>query len=321
MRVKLDTTRTPTEPATVASSGLMNQQSTPRNQRSAHPVPNYATRRRLSPGIRWLRFTFRMLDRIAPGLGAKRAYRLWFETPRYPEPTRETRWREQAMRFSVATAEGPLAVYRWSDGPMVLLVHGWSGRATQMAAFAAPLAAAGYGVVAFDAPGHGRSPGTHTTIFRMADALRAVANEVGPIKGIVAHSFGSLVVALAMRQGLQAEKVVCISSPTSARFLVDRFCSSLTIPERTKQLFTQRLEQRFGENIWTAVSADENARHLPSPALIIHADDDHEVPWQLGERLADAWPGARFLRTHGLGHRRILRDRKVIQAVMEFLAD
>ena len=49
--------------------------------------------------------------------------------------------------------------------------------------------------------------------------------------------------------------------------------------------------------------------------------DDSEVPWQQGELLADAWPGARFVLTQGLGHTRSLRDNETIQKVVNFIVD
>jgi hypothetical protein len=43
------------------------------------------------------------------------------------------------------------------------------------------------------------------------------------------------------------------------------------------------------------------------------------VSWQEGEALARAWHGAQFLRTHGLGHRRVLRDPDVITQAVRFI--
>ena len=63
-----------------------------------------------------------------------------------------------------------------------------------------------------------------------------------------------------------------------------------------------------------------NVRDLAVPALIIHDTDDASVPWRQGEMIAAAWPGARFLKTHGLGHGRILRDREVVEAAVAFVS-
>jgi pimeloyl-ACP methyl ester carboxylesterase len=56
------------------------------------------------------------------------------------------------------------------------------------------------------------------------------------------------------------------------------------------------------------------------PALVIHDADDASVPWQQGEMIAAAWPGARLMKTQGLGHGRILRDPAVVEAAVAFIS-
>ena len=283
-------------------------------------MANKRQKRRKTPWIvRWLRFGFAVLNVISPRWGARRAYRLWFTSPRYPEPARERRWREQAQVDFIDHEHGPLAVYRWGQGPAVLLVHGWSGRGTQMGAFAEPLVKRGYSVVAFDAPGHGRSAGSETNAFQVAAALASVAEQTGPLSAIIAHSFGTMATTLALHQGLSVEKVVCISAPTSLEFLVDRFCQTLDIKPKIETLLIQMLEKEFGKDIWQRIESDRHVVDCTTAALIIHDKNDVDVPWQWSERLAKAWPNSCFWLTKGLGHRRILRNRTVIRSVCEFI--
>jgi hypothetical protein len=53
----------------------------------------------------------------------------------------------------------------------------------------------------------------------------------------------------------------------------------------------------------------------------VHDDGDNEVPWRDGMTIAESWPGAKFMLTHNLGHRRILRDRDIIAAAVAFIRD
>jgi pimeloyl-ACP methyl ester carboxylesterase len=189
-----------------------------------------------------------------------------------------------------------------------------------MGAFAAPLVQAGYCAVALDAPGHGRSPGGSTTIFEIIDAVERVADAVGPLAGVITHSFGAMVIARALRDGLPAARVVCIAPPARLAFLVDSFCRSVGAPVAARADLVRRLERRFGNDIERQIAADTNAAGVSVPALIIHDRDDADVPWQQAELLAKAWPGARLLLTRGLGHMRILRNRDVIQTSVDFIA-
>ncbi len=98
-----------------------------------------------------------------------------------------------------------------------------------------------------------------------------------------------------------------------------KFAGSLALSPRTVQILRDMLVQRFGDDVWTRFSAQHMARSVGLPALIIHDRDDRDVPWREGEAVARAWPHARFLRTEGLGHSRILRDPQVIDRVVGFL--
>jgi len=129
------------------------------------------SRRKTPIILRWLRLTLRVQALVSSRWAGRRVYRLWFASPKHPEPQREKRWRESAAFISVPHEYGPIATYKWGESDKtVLLLHGWSGRGPQMGAFVEPLLARGYQPVAFDAPGHGRTPGKHSSIFRMNDA-------------------------------------------------------------------------------------------------------------------------------------------------------
>ncbi len=292
--------------------GIMSKSESEMRKKSRSPKTPWALR-----GLRWV---FAALNLLWPAAGARLAYRLWFTSPRFAEPARERRWRKTSHAWFLEHEFGPLAVYQWGQGPAVVLVHGWSGRGTQLGAFVEPLITRGFSVVAFDAPGHGRSGGTRTNAFEVAAALQAVTGNTGPAFAIIAHSFGTMATTLAIHQGMPVDKVVCISAPTSPLFLVEGFCQKFGMNRKTGQLFQQFLEKDFGADIWQRIASDHHVAKCRIPALIIHDKDDADVPWQWSEQLANAWSGSHFWLTQGLGHRRILRDPSVTQAVSEFIA-
>jgi hypothetical protein len=273
-----------------------------------------------STAPRSLRVALRVLGPVFPGLLGVWAYRLWFRTRRHAGSAAEQSAAGNAECMTLPVDGIPVAVYRWGTGPVVVFVHGWSGRATQVAAFIEPLIAAGYCVIAFDAPAHGKTPGRRTSILEFAAALRAIAATYGPLHGVIAHSFGGMALAYALHQGVDAGRVVCIGAPARLEFLVERFARMLSLPDPVLTELRRRLEKRFSANIWELMSTDSNARTLTAPALIVHDRDDREVPWRQGEMIAGAWTGALWLATRGLGHRRILRDATTVKAVVDFLA-
>ncbi|MFP5507300.1 MAG: alpha/beta fold hydrolase [Gammaproteobacteria bacterium] len=275
----------------------------------------------LSPSLRLLRTGFRHLGPYFPGPAGRLAYRLWFSTQRYPEPGRERRWVAAARTDHVAWQGRELVRYQWgmADAPAVLLIHGWNGRGPQLGAFAAPLNDAGLRVVAFDAPGHGRSPGRSTNIFEFADAILTVARASGPVTGAVAHSFGVPACARALLQDWALPQLVAIAAPANAEFLLTRFARILDIPDNVMAAMRQRVERRFGMDIFARLATDEMLAGRALPGLIIHDRDDRDVPDGHAERLHRAWPASRLMLTDGLGHRRILRDHQVIAETVRFL--
>jgi pimeloyl-ACP methyl ester carboxylesterase len=265
-----------------------------------------------SPG--WVTGAFSAGSRVAPGLTAAVAERLFFTTRRTTPQNGEREILSQASSFRV----GEMAAWSWGEGPVVLLVHGWNGRATQLGAFVFPLVEHGYRVVAFDAPGHGDSPGHQMSLPELADSIRRVAEHVGDVYGVVAHSMGGAATTLALSDGLEIERAVFISPPSNPQVFLDFFSRAVGISEDVQQRVQRRLEGRVGRRL-SDMRADEIAPHMNIPLLVIHDEDDAFVPLQYGRSIANAWPGAEFVATEGLGHKRILRAAHVNDLAVSFI--
>jgi len=256
---------------------------------------------------------------LVPSIASHYAYHLWFRAPRFQSPGRELRWLQQAKESVIDHSGLPVTVYEWGEGPVVLLVHGWSGRGLQLGAIAIALSQCGFKAVAIDLPAHGKTPGTHTNAFAMAEAIDMVIRRYGELHAIVTHSYGVIPVTMLLRQGLSVNKVVCISPPNNANFLFERFTRAMRFPKALVKHLQQRIKRVFGDKVWDEISAEINVAGLTLPALIIHDENDIDVEYQRGEALAQAWPGASFYRTRGLGHRRILRDVATIERMCHFI--
>jgi pimeloyl-ACP methyl ester carboxylesterase len=213
-----------------------------------------------------------------------------------------------------------IAVYEWGNGPIVILVHGWEGWGLQLEAIAVELAATGFRAIAFDAPAHGVSTGEQSSIYAFHDALCDVAVSVGSIYAIIAHSFGMLPTALALRRGLAAKKVIGLASVCQLSYSVKRFCALRKLPDEVRSVIIALLEGRYGVNVWDHGCAIAAARTLCVPVLLIHDYGDAEVCITQSEMLAAAWSGAKLEATQGLGHRKLLTEPSVIKRLVDFLS-
>lgn len=272
--------------------------------------------------LRALRLAYGLGGRLAPGLAAGHAERLFSSPRRHPPPPRERAWLADAERLEIRGPGGPLVGYRWGEeGRPVLLAHGWEGRAGQLGGFVAPLRAAGFCVLAFDARAHGASPGRRIRADEASAGFAAIASWLGaPLAGLIAHSLGGNAAAVALADGaIKVERAVLIGTAACLRRGHQRFSEILNLPPGVRERLRARLEARLGADVWRRFSALERAAELRAPALIIHDREDRDIPIEEGRALSQAWPGAAFQETEGLGHRRILRDEGVIAAAVRFL--
>ena len=265
-------------------------------------------------GPRWMRMGFAVGSRIAPWLTSSIAARLFLTTRRTLPRDRE----REALAGARAHRVAGMAAWVWGEGPTVLLVHGWNGRATQMGAFVAPLVSRGYRVVAFDAIGHGESHGSRLSLPGMADCVRRVAAELGDVHGILAHSMGAGATTIALEDGLDVERAVFVSPPSNPRSFFELFCTTIGVSNRVCARAQRKVETLAGRPM-SELRADTIAPRMRTALLIVHDEDDKQVPIRSGQRIAEAWPDARFVRTEGLGHRRILESAYVAGLAASFI--
>lgn len=287
------------------------------------PPPPFANAPRTAAGltsvpapIRAVRAINRSIGHVAPALAAGLNQRL-FVRPRRIAP------REWELAFEASAHReriGPgLSVLRAGEGPIVACLHGWEGRATQFGAMAPALVARGFSVLAIDGPGHGHSTGRIADPILFARALRQVADAVGPLHAVIGHSMGGGASIIALAEGLEAQRLVTIAAPASLFEVLHRFADAMHMPPRAARHFVAAVRRHTRAPAHLA-ELTRLGRAMAVPSLIMHARDDREVPFSDAERLAAAWPNATLLPVEGLGHRRILRDERVISRAVEFIA-
>jgi hypothetical protein len=266
------------------------------------------------------------LSRIFPFGAAWAAERLFLTPPRFTAPDRERDVLSRARSGAIRVAGRRIATWTWGTGPRVLLVHGWGGRGGQLGAFVEPLVAVGFSVACFDGPAHGASEGRVATIPELAETLGAVADALGPVRGIIAHSGGGAVSGWSVRRRLLdgfvelPEAIALVAPAGDFRGYFERFKEASGLSTAGRKRLDRRLEARVGAPS-EAFDLSSFAADLPMAALVVHDREDAEVRWAEGASIAAAWPSAELVTTRGLGHRRILRDPAVVARVTAFLAE
>jgi pimeloyl-ACP methyl ester carboxylesterase len=295
-----------------------------------------------------MRPVFGVLERVAPWLGARLAWKAW-STPTRPNAQAVARSREggtgelRMLRIELPdwtgrrptrrdgtpkpprTTEIAVELLGPEDGPLVYLLHGWGGWRGQFAPIGRRLAASGHRVVLIDGPNHGDSgPGAfgrnQGLLPDFSLTLTAVAREFGPAHAILGHSLGAACTADALLDGVKADKVVFLAPPIDPLAFTRYLAGALGFGERIRTRMVRIPERRSGIHLADFVLPPKlvGRTDLP-PALVVHDVQDAVIPIATGRVLAESWPDTRMIETSGLGHNRILRDPATVEAVAAFV--
>ena len=212
-----------------------------------------------------------------------------------------------------------LVAWRWGEGPTVLLVHGFEGDRRQFAAIIDALVERGFAAVALDAPAHGESAGDELTAVKLIAALERALARLGPVHAVVGHSLGGAASLFTIAHNGGARRLALISAPSSLERQLKLFAKAVGLSRRGAVAFIASVERQVGRP-----AADFDVRHIAGkvdlPLLLIHDQDDRQVPVAEAARAVHALPGAELMVTHGLGHNRLLADRAVVTAVVDFVS-
>jgi pimeloyl-ACP methyl ester carboxylesterase len=271
----------------------------------------------------WLRRGFAVLQAMSKALAARVAFRLFLRTFRQPLREEDRRALQRARRHRVQSGRDAVAVHEWGTGERtVIILHGWGSSAARFSALAETLAARGWRVLVPDAPGHGASPGTRSSLPQFIAALDAIVARFGPPRALIGHSLGALGIARRHADpagGLeQLESVVLVSMPSGALFLLEVFMQAVSLQPHTRSRLLQVFERRFGARI-DGYEAMPGAGSIRARLLLVHDAGDDIIPCAHSTGLRQRLPAAACVITEGLGHSALTRDADTIGRIAEFL--
>lgn len=285
---------------------------------SARPPVSSNPLRKVNARVLTLRLAFQALGPLAPARAARVAERLFTRPPRHPVHERELAFLATGTAFKVEHDGKSIAAWTWGSGPPILLMHGWGSRAGRFRYFVPALVQSGYRAVALDGPGHGATGGSRASLPEFAATLAAVATHAGPVRGFIGHSLGASSILFAMRRGLPEAPCILLAPPADPVLFWKRFVKHLRIPESVRSRMQANLEHRFSIR-WEELDGRVTAAALTAPILIIHDEDDEDVPAGDGAAIAKAASSATLVLTRGLGHRGIMRDAGIVARSVAFL--
>ena len=263
----------------------------------------------------------KLLAFISPKLGTSFAAKIFTTPIKHKVPKREFEMDQKSTKSTlfVPAINKNIIVYEYGKSDRkILLVHGWSGRGTQLFKIADELLQNGYSTISFDAPAHGKSEGKTTIMSEFIASILEIEKKFGPFQIAIGHSLGGMSVLNAIKDGLSVKKAVIIGSGDIVQDILNEFISKLGL----KTEMSNKLRDHFEDTYQVKMddfSAYRAAQKVQIPVLVIHDKDDPEVPVDAGIHIHKHLQNGSLFLTENLGHRKILGNQIVIKEIIDFI--
>lgn len=245
-----------------------------------------------------------------------------FTTPiKHKIPKRELEMDNKSLQeiILIPAINKNVMVYHFGECPKkILLVHGWSGRGTQLVKFAYELVDKGYSTISFDAPAHGKSSGKTTLMPEFIETILELDRQFGPFTAAIGHSLGGMSLLNAVKSGLKINRLATIGSGDIVKDIMNDFINKLELKPKISDLMCLYFEKKYKQNM-NSFSAYKAAKVIDIPVLIVHDDNDDEVPVKCALHIHKYLKNGELMRTKNLGHRKILGNRLVTEKVIDFI--
>ena len=226
----------------------------------------------------------------------------------------------EAHSFYLEYKQNRIKVFEWGAGPIILLVHGWGGRALQLNSFVKPLVAQGFRVVAFDHKGHGESSTRFSSfpeIVRGTDLLTIYYGK--DLYGIVAHSIGSNSVFKVSEYFERKLKIVAVAPMENFPIWLEKMRRRLGIYEKLFARVIGQIEAESELNLLEqcVFNYDKIRRH---EVLLVHDKLDRINKISASHAIQQNLQDSSLMVTENLGHSRILGNQAVVARVVAYFS-
>lgn len=263
----------------------------------------------------------KILELISSRLANFFGIRLFITPVNFPIPKREQYMLKSAQKKRLYIPEIKKEIEILSYGyskKKVLLVHGWSGRSTQLFAFADKLLENGYMVISFDGPAHGKSTGRTTMMPEFLKTIEKINTTFGPFEAAIGHSFGATSLYNATATFLDIKTFIAIGSGDRISDIISNFAKKLYLKEKSAKKIQLGLEKKWMIHI-DDFSSSSVAKKIKIPVLVVHDIIDGDVPVSCAYRIRQNLEKGSLLITNGLGHTKILRNNEIVHKSIKFI--
>lgn len=213
-----------------------------------------------------------------------------------------------------------IKTYRWgSEGPKVLLCHGWRSKIADFRKMIIAFREQGYVVEGFDLRAHGNSEGKHTAMPEYRDILKNYITKNGPFDVVVGYSMGALASGVTLSElgnQFQPKHYFVIAAPPYIRYFFEDLVSDIGCNDSVYKSLCSMVKEHYSQPIDYFDLRIKMQELKQIDTHLIYCEDDQVVPFQKGLELEECWSHASFVHAKGLGHYKIIADSAIIQYVL-----
>ena len=279
--------------------------------------------------LKWMQGFIKLAGNIAPVTTINILVKLSF-TPRKQtlRPAHiELKKKAEVWWFTVDEFRNPkkklkLKCYTWGKGEKtVLLVHGWDAKAFDYYKMIPALVENGYKVIAFDGPGHGGSQGERSNLVDFKEVmLKMIKEKIGVPYAIIGHSMGGGSSAyLLMDYDIKIKRLITITIPIVSRRFFEQIFAAMKVPAKMQKIFFKGMDEEFEEPLEKYNLIERKEPIKADKILMIYDEDDDVVNIKDIREFLSRRKEVKQLNVKGAGHYQILKNKQVIEAVVEFL--
>jgi len=257
---------------------------------------------------------------LAPNATKNIILKRFFKPRSYALTPLERQFLENGTPFHIHVHDNKIRCWKWGRGPNILFVHGWNGRGVNFVHFIKPFIDAGYSVITYDAPAHGKSEGKVTNYFELSDTVRSFLDPSHGfnIQGIVAYSIGASAAINCISKEKPSIDAVLIAPALKLKEILFNSFNHHGIPEIVYQSLVAEMERYYGYDVHQD-NPDVLAKTISSKMFIVHDKDDRTIPYIDSKILSEKTDNVFLHTTEGLGHKRILRDKTVVDVITAYI--
>ncbi len=245
-----------------------------------------------------------------------------FETPpKFKLPKRELMMQESTKNEShfIPSIQKDIMVYSYGySKKKVLLLHGWSGRGTQLHHIADKILENRMMVITFDAPAHGSSSGKSTNMLEYLETIKFIEKKYGPFDVAIGHSWGAMTLLNAAVNNQNFKKIVVIGAEDKISDVITSFVKKFELNpilvDKIIKYYNKKLKFHIND-----FSSGKAAKNIEIPTFVIHDTQDKFVPVSSAYKIRQNLKNGLLLITNGLGHHKIFKDKIVIQKIIDFI--